>query len=98
MKDIYEEMIAVSRDIAASFPQPRFYVSCQEPLNLSNWPFDEDAQVMKCRTFILSELKNDFGHGIDPVSPTSSFCQGKKTRIQTETPLWRNFCSAQDIR
>jgi hypothetical protein len=65
MKDIYEEMIAVSRDIAASFPQPRFYVYCQEPLNLSHSLFGEDAQVMKCRTFVLNELKDDLGHGID---------------------------------
>jgi hypothetical protein len=65
MKDIYEEMIAASRDIAASFPQPRFYVFCREPLNLSHSLFDEDAQVMKCRTLILSELKDDLGHGID---------------------------------
>jgi hypothetical protein len=65
MKDIYEEMIAASRDITASFPQPRFYVFCREPLNLSHSLFDEDAQVMKCRTLILSELKDDLGHGID---------------------------------
>jgi len=65
MKDIYEEMIAASRDIAASFPQPRFYVFCREPLNLSHSLFDEDAQVMKCRTLVLSELKDDLGHGID---------------------------------
>jgi len=65
MKDIYEEMIAASRDIAASYPQPRFYVFCREPLNLSHSLFDEDAQVMKCRTLVLSELKDDLGHGID---------------------------------
>jgi len=65
MKDIYEEMIAASRDIAASFPQPRFYVFCREPLNLSHSLFDEDPQVMKCRTLVLSELKDDLGHGID---------------------------------
>jgi hypothetical protein len=64
MKDIYEEMIAASREIAASFPQPRFYVSCRGPLNLSHSLFDKDPQVMKCRTFVLSELKEDLGHGI----------------------------------
>ena len=64
MKDIYEEMMANARVIAASFPQPRFYVSCREPLNLSRSLFDEDAQVMRCRTLILSELKDDLGHGI----------------------------------
>ena len=65
MKDIYEEMIAASRDIAASFPQPRFYVSCKEPLEMSHSLFDEDAQVMRCRTLVLSKLKDDLGHGID---------------------------------
>jgi hypothetical protein len=65
MEDIYEEMIAASRAIACSVPQPRFYTSCKEPLNLSRSLFDEDAQVTKCRTLILSELKNDLGHGID---------------------------------
>jgi hypothetical protein len=65
MRDIYEEMIAASRDIAASFPQPRFYVSCKKPLKLSHSLFDEDAQVMRCRTLVLSKLKDDLGHGID---------------------------------
>ena len=65
MKDIYEEMIAASRDIVAFFPQPRFYVCCKEPLQLSHSLFNEDPKVMKCRTFVLSELKDDLGHGID---------------------------------
>jgi len=56
MKDIYEEMMANARVIAASFPQPRFYVNCREPLDLSRSLFDEDAQVMRCRTLVLSEL------------------------------------------
>jgi hypothetical protein len=65
MEDIYEEMIAASRDIAASFPQPSFYVCCREPLHLSRSLFNEDAQVMKCRALALNELKDDLGHGID---------------------------------
>jgi hypothetical protein len=65
MEDIYEEMIAASRAIASSFPQPRFYVSCREPLNLSRSLFDGDAEVTKCRILVLSELKNDLGHGLD---------------------------------
>jgi hypothetical protein len=65
MEDIYEEMIAASRAIAALFPQPRFYASCREPLDLSRFLFDEDAEITKCRTLVLSELKNDLGHGID---------------------------------
>jgi hypothetical protein len=64
MKDIYEEMMANARVIAASFPQPRFYVSCRESLDLSRSLFDEDAQVMRCRTLVLNELKDDLGHGI----------------------------------
>lgn len=65
MNDIYEEMIAASRAIAASFPPPCFYVCCREPLDLSRSLYDEDPQVLKCRTLILNELKDDFGHGID---------------------------------
>ena len=65
MKDIYEEMMAVSRDIAASFPQPSFYVCFREPLNLSRSLFDNDPQVMKCRTLVLNQLREDLGHGMD---------------------------------
>jgi hypothetical protein len=64
MKDIYEEMMANARVIAASFPQPRFYVNCREPLNLSRSLFEEDAQVMRCRILVLGELKDDLGHGV----------------------------------
>ncbi len=65
MKDIYEEMMVASQDIAASFPEPSFYICCREPLNLSRSLFDEDAQVMKCRALVLNELKDDFGHGVN---------------------------------
>jgi hypothetical protein len=59
MKDIYEEMKAASQGIAASFPQPSFYVCCREPLNLCRSLFDEDSKVMKCRTLIVNELKDE---------------------------------------
>jgi len=65
MKDIYEEMIAASEEIAASFPQPRFYACCKEPLHLSCSLFNEDPQVMRCRTVVLKELSDDLGHGRD---------------------------------
>jgi hypothetical protein len=65
MEDIYEEMIAACREIAASFPQPRFYICCREPLHLSRSLFDEDPQVMKCRIFVHNGVKEDLGHGID---------------------------------
>ena len=65
MEDIYEEMIAASKEIAASFPQPQFYVSCREPLNLSHSLFEEKPQVTKCRAIVLRELKDDLGHGMD---------------------------------
>jgi hypothetical protein len=64
MKDIYEEMMANARVIAASFPQPRFYNNCREPLNLSRSLFDQDAQIMRCRSLVLSQVKDDLGHGI----------------------------------
>ncbi len=65
MKDIYEEMITTSCGIAASFPQPRFYTCCKDPLHLSRSLFEEDGQVMKCRNYILSQLNDDLGHGLD---------------------------------
>ena len=64
MKDIYEEMMANACVIAASFPQPRFYVNCRVPLDLSRSLFDGDAQVMRCRSLVLGELNDDLGHGI----------------------------------
>jgi hypothetical protein len=64
MNDIYEEMMGASRCIAASFPPPRFYASCGEWLNLSRSVFSEDAQVAKCREFLLGELTDDLGHGV----------------------------------
>jgi hypothetical protein len=101
MKDIYEEMIAASRKIAASFPQPRFYVSCREPLNLSYSLFHEDPQVMKCHTFVLSELKDDFGHGIDHSEKvaleagTLAYIEGE--RLSLKESLRREACLLAQI-
>ncbi len=65
MTDIYEEMIVVSLEIAASFPPPRFYACCAKWLDLSRSLFANDEQVLRCRRSIRQELTNNFGHGMD---------------------------------
>ena len=67
MEDIYSEMTAVSRQIAASFPSPRFYTCCRRFLTLSQSLFSEDPQISKCRAIVHQELKNNQGHGQDHV-------------------------------
>ncbi len=101
MKDIYEEMMAASRDIAASFPQPCFYVCCRGPLDLSRSLFDEDAQVMKCRTLVLNELEDDLGHGIDHSEKVAleagalAYIEGE--RLSLEESLRREACLLAQI-
>jgi len=101
MKDTYEEMIAASRDIAASFPQPRFYVCCREPLHLSRSLFDEDPQVMKCRTFVHNEVKEDLGHGIDHSEKVAleagalAYIEGQRLSLQES--LRREACLLAQI-
>ncbi len=101
MKDIYEEMIAASREIAASFPQPSFYARCREPLHLSRSLFDEDAQVRKCRTLILNELKGHLGHGIDHSEKVAleagalAYIEGE--RLSLEESLRREACLLAQI-
>ncbi len=65
MEDIYGEMIAASREIAASFPLPRFYTRCSQWIHLSRSLFFQDGKVSRCRAFVRQELKNNYGHGID---------------------------------
>jgi hypothetical protein len=65
--DIYSEMTAVSRQIAASFPPPRFYACCRRFLTLSQSLFSEDPRISKCRAIVYQELKNNPGHGQDHV-------------------------------
>ena len=65
MEDIYNEMIAVSQKIAASFPPPRFYACCHPWMTLSRRLFSEDPQVRQCRAVVQRELKNNYGHGLD---------------------------------
>jgi hypothetical protein len=101
MRDIYEEMIVASREIATSFPQPRFYVACREPLNLSHFLFEEDAQVTKCRTLILRELKDDLGHGMDHAEKVGleagalAYIEGE--RLSLEESLRRESCLLAQI-
>ena len=67
MGDIYSEMTAVSRQIAASFPPPRFYACCRQSLNLSRSLFSNDQHISKCRAIVHHELRNNPGHGLDHV-------------------------------
>lgn len=101
MEDTYEEMIAACREIAASFPPPRFYVCCREPLDLSRSLFDEDPQVVKCRTFVRDELKEDFGHGINHSEKVAleagalAYIEGE--RLFLKDPLRRETCLLAQI-
>jgi hypothetical protein len=85
MEDIYEEMIAASKEIAASFPQPQFYVSCREPLNLSHSLFEKNPQVTKCRAIVLRELKDDLGHGMDHARKVALEAGVRPTRLIDES-------------
>lgn len=101
MEDIYEEMIIASREIAASFPQPRFYLLFREPLAWSQSLFDKDGQVLKCRSLIHGELKDDFGHGIlhsEKVALEAgalAYIEGKK--ISLEESIKRDACRMAQI-
>ncbi len=101
MEDTYEEMIAACREIAASFPPPRFYVCCREELNLSRSLFDEDPQVVKCRTFVRNELKEDFGHGrvhsekVALEAEALAYIEGE--RLFLKDPLRREACLLAQI-
>jgi hypothetical protein len=101
MEDIYEEMIAASEKIAASFPQPSFYACCREPLNLSRSLFNEDPQVIKCRAVVLNKLKDDLGHGIDHSEKVAleagalAYIEGE--RLSLEESLRREACLLAQI-
>ncbi len=64
MEDIYEEMMVACRNMAASFPPPRFYKNCQKWLDLSRSVYGQNLQVLRCRERVLPELRDDFGHGM----------------------------------
>ncbi len=101
MKDIYEEMIAASQNIAASFPQPRFYACCRESLNLSRSFFDQDPQVLRCRTFVLGELNDNLGHGTGHSEKVAleagalAYIEGEK--LSLEESLRREACLLAQI-
>ncbi len=101
MKDIYEEMIAASEEIAASFPQPSFYACCKEPLNLSRSLFNQAPQVMKCRAVVLDKLRDDLGHGRDHSEKVAleagalTYIEGGK--LSLEESLRREACLLAQI-
>lgn len=64
MADIYEEMMKASRQIAASFPPPRFYASCHKWLLISRRLYKHDPLVRKCREIAHHELTEELGHGL----------------------------------
>lgn len=101
MEDIYEEMIAASESIAASFPEPSFYTCCKEPLSLSRSLFDQDPRVTRCRTLAFNVLKDDFGHGknhserVALEAGTLAYIEGEK--LSMEESLRREACLLAQI-
>jgi len=101
MKDIYEEMITASENIAASFPEPSFYACCKEPLDLSRSLFNQDPRVTRCRTLAFNELKDDLGHGRDHSEKVAleagalAYIEGEK--LSPEESLRRQACLLAQI-
>jgi len=91
MEDIYEEMIAFSQEIAASFPLPRFYSSCGQWIHLSRSLFSEDEKVLKCRAIVQQELRNNYGHGLDHAEKVAvdagalAYVEGFRQVLQEQT-------------
>lgn len=65
MHDIYEEMIAASREIGASFPEPRFYSCCRPYLDLSRAVWHKDPQVRRGHELVRRFLAENYGHGLE---------------------------------
>lgn len=65
MEDIYEEMSLACRQIAASFPLPRFYAQCRFSIDASRSLFTRDQGVLKCRAAVQEELRENYGHGME---------------------------------
>ncbi len=91
MEDIYEEMIAVSQEIAASFPFPRFYSCCGQWIHLSRSLFSQDDRVLKCRAIVQQELTNNYGHGLDHAEKVAveagalAYIEGLRLPLQEST-------------
>ncbi len=63
--DIYDEMMSLSRRIAASFPDPRFYESCASQLADSHRISQQAPLVGRCRKVIAGDLSRNPSHGLD---------------------------------
>lgn len=63
--DIYDEMMSISRSIAASFPDPQFYDSCASELNASREIYRQAPLVSRCRKMVAEDLARNPSHGLD---------------------------------
>jgi hypothetical protein len=101
MKDIYQEMIVASKEIAAAFPQPSFYMCCREALDLSRALYNEDERIRKCRAIVSSEVKGNPGHGADHSEKVAleagavAFIEGQK--LSLAEPLRHEACLLAEI-
>ena len=62
--DIYDEMMGISRSIAASFPPPRFYASCAREIRASREMYRQDPLIDRCRTIVAPDLARNPSHGL----------------------------------
>ncbi len=65
MADIYEQMMITCRQIAASFPVPRFYDACSKELSRSRRMMAGNRMVACCMEEVADDLRDNLGHGLD---------------------------------
>ncbi len=96
MEDIYEEMSLACSRIAASFPLPRFYAQCRSSLEASRSLFTRDPDVLRCRTAVQEELRENYGHGMEHAEKVAVEA-GALAGIEAENLAFSRFSHEPEI-
>ena len=67
----YDKIRSQARKIASLLPQPAFYKDFSGEDEISRKIFHNDPEIKKLRSFVTSEIENDFGHGMDHATKVS---------------------------
>ena len=71
IKQIYDKIRNRARQIVSHFPSPEFYTAFSVANDFSRNFFATDLIVIKLRSFISENIKDNLGHGIDHANKVS---------------------------
>lgn len=94
---VYKRIRQRARQIAALFPTPDFYLTCEPACRRSVQFYENDRVICRLKSVVVARIENDFGHGMDHAAKVS-IDAGALVLVETDAAAKVSAADRQHLR